>query len=69
MDSSLNVKDPEAFEAVSRSHKRVVQGKFIREFVPELAKMPSKYIYAPWTAPKEAQKAAGCIIGKEPKKS
>ncbi|CAE7938220.1 UVR3 [Symbiodinium necroappetens] len=51
MDSSLNVKDPE--------------GKFIREFVPELRKMPSKYIYAPWTAPKEVQQAAGCIVGKD----
>jgi len=51
MDSSLNVKDPE--------------GKFIREFIPELHKMPSKYIYAPWTAPLEVQKAAGCIIGKD----
>ncbi|CAJ1450926.1 unnamed protein product [Effrenium voratum] len=51
MDSSLNVKDPE--------------GKFIREFVPELADMPSKYIYAPWTAPKEVQKSAGCIVGKD----
>lgn len=51
MDSSLNVKDPE--------------GKFIREFIPELRKMPSKYIYAPWTAPMEVQKAAGCIVGKD----
>ncbi|CAK9044449.1 (6-4)DNA photolyase (Protein UV repair defective 3) [Durusdinium trenchii] len=51
MDSALNVKDPE--------------GKFIREFVPELGKMPSQYIYAPWTAPMEVQKTAGCIIGKD----
>ncbi|CAL1148676.1 unnamed protein product [Cladocopium goreaui] len=51
MDSSLNVKDPE--------------GEFIREFIPELRKMPSKYIYAPWTAPMEVQKAAGCIVGKD----
>ncbi|CAE8615955.1 unnamed protein product [Polarella glacialis] len=50
-DSSLNVQDPE--------------GKYVRQFVPELAKMPSKYIYAPWTAPLEVQKAAGCIIGKD----
>lgn len=26
---------------------------------------PGKYIYAPWTAPLEVQKAAGCIIGKD----
>mmetsp|Transcript_28797 Transcript_28797/g.65075 ORF Transcript_28797/g.65075 Transcript_28797/m.65075 type:complete len:170 (-) Transcript_28797:65-574(-) len=51
MDSSLNVQDPE--------------GKYIREFVPELANMPSKYIYAPWEAPLEVQKAAKCIVGKD----
>jgi len=51
MDSSLNVQDAE--------------GKYIREFVPELKNMPSKYIYAPWTAPLEVQKEAGCIIGKD----
>lgn len=51
MDSSLNVQDPE--------------GKYIREFVPELRRMPSKYIYAPWTAPTEVQKEAGCVVGKD----
>ena len=93
MDSALNVKDPE----VACQHDLPqatawcvfvfhVQGKFIREFIPELRKMPSKiprwnqknvffvntschapgkYIYAPWTAPLEVQKVAGCIIGKE----
>lgn len=49
MTSSLNVQDQE--------------GVFIREFVPELKNMPSKYIYAPWTAPIEVQKKAGCVIG------
>jgi len=51
MDSSLNVQDPE--------------GAYIREFVPELRDMPSAYIYAPWTAPAEVQKAAGCVVGKD----
>jgi len=51
MDSSLNVRDPE--------------GNYIREFVPELRRMPSKYIYAPWTAPLDVQTKAGCIVGKD----
>lgn len=51
MVSSLNVQDPE--------------GVYVREFVPELRNMPSKYIYAPWTAPIEVQKSAGCIVGKD----
>lgn len=51
MDSALSVQDPE--------------GKFIKEFVPELRNMPSAYVYAPWNAPPEVQKAAKCIIGKD----
>jgi len=51
MTSSLNVQDPD--------------GKYIREFVPELRNMPNKYIYCPWTAPIADQKKAGCIIGKD----
>lgn len=39
-------------------------GDFIRFFVPELAKMPTKYIYRPWEAPLDVQKAANCVIGK-----
>ena len=27
--------------------------------------MPAKYVYEPWTAPLEVQKAANCIIGKD----
>ncbi|KAM7539724.1 hypothetical protein Aperf_G00000031642 [Anoplocephala perfoliata] len=38
-------------------------GKFIRHFLPVLRKMPSEYIYAPWTAPLAVQKKADCVIG------
>lgn len=41
------------------------EGKYIRKFLPVLAKMPAKYIYEPWTAPASVQQAAGCIIGKD----
>uniref|UniRef100_A0A8D0L628 Photolyase/cryptochrome alpha/beta domain-containing protein n=1 Tax=Sphenodon punctatus TaxID=8508 RepID=A0A8D0L628_SPHPU len=40
-------------------------GKYIRRYLPVLKNFPSKYIYEPWTAPEEAQKEAGCIIGKD----
>lgn len=40
-------------------------GEFIKFFVPELAKMPTNYIYKPSEAPLDVQKAANCIIGKD----
>lgn len=40
-------------------------GLFIREYLPVLKKMPSKYIYEPWKAPKDVQEKAGCVIGKD----
>ncbi len=38
-------------------------GDYIRKYVPELEKMPAKYIFEPWTAPISVQKQAGCVIG------
>ena len=46
-----------------RKHDR--DGKYIRKYLPVLAKMPSKYIYEPWNAPLKVQKDANCIIGKD----
>lgn len=40
-------------------------GAFIRKYVPELARMPDKYIFEPWKAPQAAQHKAGCVIGKD----
>ena len=41
------------------------KGAYVRHFLPVLAKMPDKYIYEPWKAPLDVQRAAGCIIGKD----
>lgn len=38
-------------------------GDYIRKYVPILKDMPAKYIYEPWTAPLDVQRAAGCIVG------
>ncbi|KAK9516955.1 hypothetical protein VZT92_024860 [Zoarces viviparus] len=38
-------------------------GDFIRRYLPILRGFPAKYIYDPWNAPEEVQKAAKCIIG------
>nr|CCA14862.1 cryptochrome putative [Albugo laibachii Nc14] len=41
------------------------EGKFIRKYIPALAKMPSKYIYEPWKAPVTVQRLANCLVGKD----
>ena len=40
-------------------------GAYVRRYVPELARVPDKYLAEPWTMPAEVQTAAGCTIGKD----
>ena len=51
------------FNPVTQSEKFDPEGAFIRRYLPELAKVPDKYIHAPWTLPPIDQKLAGCVIG------
>lgn len=52
------------FNPVTQSEKFDPQGRFIRRYVPELAKVPDKFIHAPWKLRATDQAAIGCIIGK-----
>nr|WDV40244.1 cryptochrome 2 [Sinonovacula constricta] len=40
-------------------------GDFIRHYLPVLKGFPPQYIYEPWNAPENVQKAAKCIVGKD----
>lgn len=42
-----------------------MDGAWLKRFVPELKDMPAKYMFCPWTAPKDVQAKAKCIIGKD----
>lgn len=43
------------YSPVTFGKKYDPEGKFIRRFVPQLAQLPAKYIYEPWTAPLDVQ--------------
>ena len=40
-------------------------GEYVRRYVPELKKVPAKYISEPWKMPDDIQQASGCVIGKD----
>jgi deoxyribodipyrimidine photo-lyase len=53
------------FNPVTQSQKFDPDGRFIRRYVPEVARLDDKDIHAPWLAPAERQSAARCLVGKD----
>jgi deoxyribodipyrimidine photo-lyase len=53
------------FNPVNQSEKFDAQGKFIRRYLPQLAKLPDKLIHAPWLAKPIDLAAAGIELGRD----
>ncbi len=53
------------FNPVAQSERFDPQGRFIRRYLPELARVPERYVHAPWTMPPLEQQAAGCVVGRD----
>ena len=51
------------FNPVTQGEKFDKDGSYTRRFVPELAGLPDKYLFAPWTAPQAMLDAAGVRLG------
>jgi deoxyribodipyrimidine photo-lyase len=51
------------FNPVTQSAKFDPQGRYLRRYVPELARLSDKHIHAPWEAPAEALRHAGIVLG------
>jgi deoxyribodipyrimidine photo-lyase len=52
------------FNPVTQGTKFDPDGEYVRRWVPELARMPSRYIHRPWQAPEQVLSAAGVKLGK-----
>jgi deoxyribodipyrimidine photo-lyase len=53
------------FNPVSQSAKFDPQGRFIRRYLPQLARLPDASIHAPWTARPVDLQAAGVTLGRD----
>jgi deoxyribodipyrimidine photo-lyase len=51
------------FAPVLQGMKFDPAGAYVRRWVPELGRLPTKYIHAPWTAPSTELDAAGVSLG------
>ena len=52
------------FNPMTQGEKFDTEGLYVREWVPELGKLPNDYIHRPWEAPPEMLEKAGVILGK-----
>ena len=51
------------FNPVTQSERFDPKGKFIRKYLPELLRVPDKFIHAPWIMPRAEQQACRLIVG------
>ncbi len=52
------------FNPVTQGQKFDPDGAYVREYVPELADLPDRYLHAPWTAPADVLQHAGVTLGR-----
>ncbi|WP_345815463.1 deoxyribodipyrimidine photo-lyase [Paraburkholderia sp. PREW-6R] len=53
------------FNPVTQSEKFDSEGRFIKRYLPQLDKVPAKWIHAPWLAGAERLKEFGVVLGKD----
>ncbi|WP_440616541.1 cryptochrome/photolyase family protein [Cysteiniphilum sp. 6C5] len=53
------------FNPVTQAQKFDGEGEYIRRYVPELSKLPNKYLFSPWLAPEDVLQSADIALGKD----
>ncbi|WP_369772994.1 FAD-binding domain-containing protein [Thioalkalivibrio sp. ALMg13-2] len=51
------------YNPVKQSLEQEPEGQFIRQWVPELARVPGDWIHQPWKMPESLQRQSSCRIG------
>lgn len=51
------------FNPISQGKKHDPEGSFVRRWVPELARVPTRFVHEPWQMPPKLQQDTGCVIG------
>jgi deoxyribodipyrimidine photo-lyase len=51
------------FNPILQGKKHDPEGAYVRRWLPELARVPDKYLHAPWEMPDDVQREADCMIG------
>jgi deoxyribodipyrimidine photo-lyase len=53
------------FNPITQGMKFDAEGEYVRKWVPEIARLPSKFIHEPWEAPAGILEYAGVELGKD----
>jgi len=53
------------FNPALQGKKFAPKGAYVHRWVPELARVPDKFIHQPWKMPHDEQQKAGCVIGQD----
>jgi deoxyribodipyrimidine photo-lyase len=53
------------FNPITQGEKFDPEGNYVRRYLPELARLPARYIHAPWLAPSPVLAAAGVRLGQD----
>jgi deoxyribodipyrimidine photo-lyase len=53
------------FNPVTQSERFDPEGRFIRRFLPQLARVPDRFIHAPWKMGSGEEQVARCVIGRD----
>jgi deoxyribodipyrimidine photo-lyase len=53
------------FNPVLQGKRFDPRGAYVRRWVPELVRVPDRFIHEPWKMSRDAQEAVGCLIGRD----